>query len=488
VAGTSQTVLGSLHAFRTAPNSAINPLTDDLGTLGGVDSYAGGINSLGQVIGLSLNAAGAYRAYRTAPNTPINPRTDDLGTLGGTTVGGINTDVYGIDDSGRAVGESRAASGLSYAFRTAPNSPINPATDNLGGFGGRSSAAFSINNAGDIAGWYLPFTRGGAPVAVLFKGGVVTQQTPVGTGLVGGINDLDQIALGDNLQAYLWDNGTLTNIAGGTSAALGINNSGQVVGFAAGHAFLYTNGTMYDLNNLIPPNSGWTLSSATGINDLGQIAGYGQINGQTHAFRLDPPLVGDPPPADASTISGHACNGVFTGTFHGNLTASSGQSCTFTSGTIAGSMTLNGGTLVLDKSTVNGDLQVQSGNLTVSGGSTVLGSLLAIGAVTFSIGPSAVIQGDLNVQNVPAEPILNRVCGVTVNGTLGLHNSSAQVDIGGVSCAGNTIGGNLRVLNNAGSTQVFGNTVGNNLDCEHNTSVAGGGNTARHKQGQCAGF
>ena len=188
------------------------------------------------------------------------------------------------------------------------------------------------------------------------------------------------------------------------------------------------------------------------------------------------------------TISGDGCNGVFTGTFHGNLTASSGQSCTFTGGTIAGSMTLNGGTLVLDKSTVNGDLQVQSGNLTVSGGSTVLGSLLAIGAVTFSIGPSAVIQGDRQVQNIPAGPALNRVCGVTVNGNLEVHNNSAQVDIGGASCAGNTIGGNLQVLNNTGSTQVFRNTVRNNLDCEHNASIAGGGNTARQKQGQCAGF
>ena len=223
VAGTSQTVLGSLHAFRTAPNSAINPLTDDLGTLGGLNSYARGINSLGQVVGSSQNAAGEYRAYRTAPNTPINPLTDDLGTLGG-----INTSVWGIDDSGRAVGESTTASGVGHAFRTAPNSPINPATDDLGDFGGTSSSAFSIDRAGDIAGWYWPITQGGPyPVAVLFKGGVVTQQTPVGIGYVGGINDLDQIALGNNEQAYLWDNGTLTKIAGGTSNAIGINNPGR---------------------------------------------------------------------------------------------------------------------------------------------------------------------------------------------------------------------------------------------------------------------
>ena len=53
-------------------------------------------------------------------------------------------------------------------------------------------------------------------------------------------------------------------------------------------AFLYLNGMTYDLNTLIPPNSGWTLIEATGINDIDQIAGYGQINGELHEFRLDP--------------------------------------------------------------------------------------------------------------------------------------------------------------------------------------------------------
>ena len=47
---------------------------------------------------------------------------------------------------------------------------------------------------------------------------------------------------------------------------------------------------MYDLNNLIPANSGWTLVNASAINDLGQIVGNGLVNGAGHAFRLDPVL------------------------------------------------------------------------------------------------------------------------------------------------------------------------------------------------------
>jgi len=78
---------------------------------------------------------------------------------------------------------------------------------------------------------------------------------------------------------------------------LGINGQNQVVGtynFAQlgppnyggiNHAFIaaLAPGTMgyggVDLNTLIPANSGWILTSATGINDAGQIVGYG-INPQ----------------------------------------------------------------------------------------------------------------------------------------------------------------------------------------------------------------
>lgn len=55
-----------------------------------------------------------------------------------------------------------------------------------------------------------------------------------------------------------------------------INNLGQVVGnskIANGEqrAFLFDEGKMFDLNDLIPANSGLTLNYANGINDRGQI-------------------------------------------------------------------------------------------------------------------------------------------------------------------------------------------------------------------------
>jgi probable HAF family extracellular repeat protein len=85
----------------------------------------------------------------------------------------------------------------------------------------------------------------------------------------------------------------LGTLGGSFSGADGINNSGQVVGYsytASGqnHGFLWQDGTMSDLNDLIPAGSGWTLYVAWAINNAGQIVGTGSLNGQTHAFLLTP--------------------------------------------------------------------------------------------------------------------------------------------------------------------------------------------------------
>jgi uncharacterized protein (TIGR03437 family) len=112
--------------------------------------------------------------------------------------------------------------------------------------------------------------------------------------------------------AVLFSNGGVTDLgtlpADRNSAATGINNSGTVVGFSTtqtpdislfagplletasslSHAFVYTGGTMYDLNRQLINGSGWQLTAATAINDAGQIVGTGIINQQQHAFLLTP--------------------------------------------------------------------------------------------------------------------------------------------------------------------------------------------------------
>jgi len=297
------------HAFRTAPNAAINPATDDLGTLGGLISQATGINDAGQVVGVSFTADGAYHAFRTAPNASINPPTDDLGTLGGGT-----SWAYGINASGQVVGTSIDAGGDTRAFRTAPGAAISPATDDLGSLVSSPSqaAAYGINTTGQVVG--ASYAGRGthafrtAPNAAINSGtddlgtlggaesiafginasGQVVGRSDISFGLFG--SHAFRTARNAAIDPATDDLGTLGGLS---SIAFGINASGQVVGssqIASGesHAFVYSNGAMQDLNNRLLVDSGWIFQEADGINDGGQIVGSGLHNGATRAFRATP--------------------------------------------------------------------------------------------------------------------------------------------------------------------------------------------------------
>jgi probable HAF family extracellular repeat protein len=71
-----------------------------------------------------------------------------------------------------------------------------------------------------------------------------------------------------------------------------VNASGQVVGTSSpavsgfNHAFLWQNGTLTDLNDLLPSGSGWVLTTAYALNNSGVIVGDGLFNGAPRAFRL----------------------------------------------------------------------------------------------------------------------------------------------------------------------------------------------------------
>src|SRR5208283_942305 len=71
------------------------------------------------------------------------------------------------------------------------------------------------------------------------------------------------------------------------------NDAGQVVGWAMDAmgnftALVWQNKVPVDLNTLIPAGSPWYLQNARSINDAGEIAGQGLLNGQIHAFLATP--------------------------------------------------------------------------------------------------------------------------------------------------------------------------------------------------------
>ena len=166
---------------------------------------------------------------------------------------------------------------------------------------------------------------------------------------------------------------------------------------------------------------------------------------------------------------------MYNGTFQGNLTISAGQNCVFVGGAINGNVRLDGGNLSLTNVVVSGNVQLQGGG-------------------SFSIGPSATINGNLQAHNLPAGGAGNQVCDSQITANLQYQNSGTPVEIGSGSptCTGNTIGGNIQFHNNNAQGLITNNSINGNLQCQNDTPAASGiadSNTVGgQKQGECAGL
>jgi probable HAF family extracellular repeat protein len=260
---------------------------------GGTETTALGINSHGFVVGESYFSVG-YHAVLWSNGEP-----KDLGTL----PGGVLSWANAINAAGVVVGASDGTD-------VGPEATVWSSSGVQGlGFlsGGDYSAATGINRVGQVVGFSYVAKGGG--YAFIWSKATGMQELgslPGGGGSsANGINDLGQIAGGSSCggsctHAVLWSaaKGSIQDLGvlpgASFSSAYAINNQGMVVGSSgyidsADHAFVWTSsGGMQDLNDLIPQSTGWILEFAFAINDSGQIAGFGVINGQERAFLLTP--------------------------------------------------------------------------------------------------------------------------------------------------------------------------------------------------------
>jgi probable HAF family extracellular repeat protein len=291
------------------PNSAehaflySNGQITDIHQLGTFNSVGIAINNQGQVTGRYDNGGESSFFY-------ANGTMHDIGSLGG-----VNTYAEAINGSGTVVGYGQDAFGNYRAFTYA-----NGMIKDLGILTGQQTGAFAINNSGTIAG--LTFGAGGQ--AWVYSNNQVTYITKTGYSFTPSAIDAAGDVVGSgvdqhqNIRGFIYSASTgqvtvLGTLAGGSgfqsSSAAAINDLGQVVGSTTGksggqEAFLYQNGTMYDLNNLIIPGNGVYLEGAVGINDNGQIIANGfDDNGATRAFLLTPLSVPEPSTLTLGAIS-----------------------------------------------------------------------------------------------------------------------------------------------------------------------------------------
>ncbi|MBV8215761.1 MAG: hypothetical protein JOZ08_21300, partial [Verrucomicrobia bacterium] len=290
-----------------------NGKMQDLGNLGSTSSAAS-LNSLGDVVGSASTSSGTHLFLFH------NGVLSDLGIPSGLN-GGAAT---GVNNGDQVVGQFNGGS-RRLAFSRAFLWQNGGFTD-LGTLGGQSAAANGVNNSSQIVGWSL--TASGQNHAFIWQNGTMQD---LGT-LPGGafssaaaINDTGAIVgSSDNSNfvshAVLFQNGAVIDLGVPSnftsSAANALNANGVVVGVASAgsyrgisHAFVAQNGSITDLNRLIPGNSGpWVLLTATGVNDAGEVVGTGTYNGTERAFVLTPTTQPTVPavPIDLAASSGNA--------------------------------------------------------------------------------------------------------------------------------------------------------------------------------------
>jgi len=257
-----------------------------LPTLGGSSGAANLINNRGVVAGVaetSVRDPGcpAPQVLQFKPVIWDREGVHELPTASGDPDGVA----FSINDNGQVAGASGDCS--TFSPQTLVNlQPLHAllwdtgtVTDlgNLGGTGhGMGIVALNLNNQGEVVG------ESDLPGDQAFHGFLWSRDT--------GMKDL----------------GTLPGDA--VSAALNINNRGEVIGVSLDanfnpRAFVWQNGTMTDLNTLVPADSPLALLLACGINNRGEIVGFAvdKSTGESHAFLASP---GDGAAGSETTVGG----------------------------------------------------------------------------------------------------------------------------------------------------------------------------------------
>lgn len=266
----------------------------DLGTLGGITSFANAIDSQQRVVGgAQTDEPDPLLGQQYHPFLWEKGVMMDLGTLGGNLAFATGISVIEAQESGEEGAAHKEQAQNTRKTRhsrfqvvggsTVDNNPTPPflfplfaflwedgVMTNLGALGGIESFPEAINDRSQVVGEF-------------------TVLDSEGTGIS---------------HAFRWENGLMqdlgTVVGDSDSVAYAINHEGQIVGGSGSgfidapislvHAFLWEHGVPTDLNTLIPVNADLQLLAAFGINARGQIVAlaFEFSTGNVHAVVLNP--------------------------------------------------------------------------------------------------------------------------------------------------------------------------------------------------------
>lgn len=253
VVGTcAQTFFGSgrLPVIWQGGTATILPLPDAQ-TIGDANQINSSGIAVGSVGGGSLQFGVIYDGQQAIPLTQT------------TSGGSFFVTAFGINDSGRIVGQGIDPNNAARNVGIVYDIGDDQAFEVTGLDGTNGALAFGVSNAGHVVGSAMMNQGSGIPFIWTEAGGMTAIPLPVGTT---------------------------------QGSARGVNSKGWAVGIASSAfaiPFLYDGATTYRVADLIPPGTGWDLStntssSAMGISEDGVIVGTGVLNGEVHAYAMVP--------------------------------------------------------------------------------------------------------------------------------------------------------------------------------------------------------